>query len=271
MTQLGEMVSVAAGLDDWECPFPHNPRKHDRVNVIPDPSTANNAGKLSDNLDEESANNSSVTVKSVPDLLPVSTAASGNKNHLALFVAHHLVPGNESWPTSELYKWVDKRKGHIKGDIGYDVNSAVNGVDLPSSKAAGGWSARSPGFQRKYAFACMACDTRVRQFHDRHPAYSDFVIATLDKVAAKLDARPSRDMGCDDEDCFAGKKKPFAPPYALNGRLASIAGRMRRKLYGDPRRWKQPIMTSRFALMYKKQGLDQKQAREQLRTENFLY
>lgn len=239
--------------------------------MVPPPSKKNDAGKLSDNLDEESANDSSIEIKSVPDLLPVSTAASGNKNHKALFVAHHLVPGNEAWPDSELYKWIDKSDGHIKGDIGYDVNQASNGIDLPSSKAAGGWSAKSPGFQRKYAFACMAIDKKVRQFHDRHPAYSDFVIATLDKVATKLDGRASRDMGCGHKHCMAGKKKPFTPPYALNGRIKSIAGRMRRKLYGDPRRWKKPVMTSRFALMYKNQGLSQDQARELLKTENFLY
>ena len=271
MTQLALMVNVTAGTDEWKCPFPHTPRKHNKKNVIPAPSTANDAGKLSDNLDSESANDSSIEIKSVPDLLPVATGSSGNPNHMAKFVAHHLIPGNESWPSSELYKWLDKRKGHIKGDIGYDVNCATNGIDLPSSKAAGGWSGKSPNFQRKYSFACMSVDNKIRQFHDRHPAYSDFVIASLDKVAAKLDARPSRDMGCGHKHCQAGKKKPFTPPYGLNIRLRFIAARMRRKLYGSPRYWKKPIMTSRFAMMYKSQGLTQKQARKLLKTENFLY
>ena len=37
MAQLGEMISEIAGVDEWECPFPHRPRKHNKVNVIPDP------------------------------------------------------------------------------------------------------------------------------------------------------------------------------------------------------------------------------------------
>lgn len=260
--ELGELVSVVTAVDEWECPFPHRPREHNQKNVLPPPSTKNNAKKLSANLDEESMH-----LEPIPIVLP----GTKNKGHEAQFTAHHLIPGNETWPESDLYEWIDKRKKLVQGDIGYDVNAAINGIDLPSSKAISGWGSKSGTFQRDYAFASMAADKKTRQFHDRHPAYSEFVVKVTNKIAAKLEAKEK--PGCGKKNCGAGVSKPYAPPYGLLARLVGLGNRLRGYLWGGARNWRKPIMTSRFALMYKnkKTGMLQDAARAELKTDQFAY
>lgn len=265
MTELVESIAFDTGKP-WECPFSHHPVKHNKVNIIPAPKTKNNSTTLSSNLDADSKH-----------LTPIKIQVNGN-DHTAQFSAHHLIPGNEAWPNSNLYKWVDKRPGHIIGDIGYDVNCAENGVDLPSHSSVSGWRAKeaTPAgmvFQKDFAFACMEADSEKRQFHDRHAAYSNFVIKVLNKVAKKLEPIENEitPPGCTDENCSAGEKKPFAPPYALNARLDAIAQRLEGYLTGDEVKWKKPLLTSRFALMYHKRSanMTQNQARAELSVDNF--
>jgi len=120
-----------------------------------------------------------------------------------------------------------------------------------------------------YAFASMRA-AGARQFHDRHPAYSDFVVRVLNKIAAPLDARVNDSAGCGEDDCPGNKaKKPFDPPYNLLARLYTLAGSLQGKLMGSPRSWKMPLMTSRFALMYKVKTMTEDLAREALRKGNF--
>jgi len=262
MTELAE--SIAFSVDDSsECPFSHEPVEHKKKNVVPEPDTKNNATTLSNNLDADSKHLKPINIK-----FKVGTA---DHDHVAQFSAHHLVPGNEAWPKSDLYKWIDHRPGHIIADIGYDVNKASNGIDLPSHTTEKSWSAKTPGFQREFAFACMEADTGKRQFHDRHPAYSKFVVKVLNKIAAKLEVKET--PGCGHKNCTAGNKKPFAPPYELNMKLDGVSGRLRKYLKGDESKWRKPLMTSRFALMYHNRasipGMTQDQARAELSVDNF--
>lgn len=260
MTQLGEMVEVAAGVDpSWTCPFDHSPRTHNEKNVLPPPSTKNNASTLSDSLDAESKGVANITIR--------FNYQRKRYTEDVQFTAHHIIPGNEAWPTSELNKWIDHRKSEIVADIGYDVNAAYNGVDLPGHTAASGWS--DPGFQTRYAFGAIVADKKKRQFHDRHAAYSDFVVKVLDKIATKLEMHPS--PGCGKKHCGGSKAKPYDPPYSLLARLMDVALRLERKVTGDSRKWKEPVFTSRFALMFKNRGLSQDQARKQLETDQFIY
>ncbi|HUG40000.1 MAG TPA: AHH domain-containing protein [Longimicrobiales bacterium] len=262
MAELGEMISAAAAVDEWKCPFPHRPVKHDKTNVLPPPKTKNDATKLSNSLDTESKHLENIDIS--------FTCRKKAYDLEAQFTAHHLIPGNESWPASKnrLRKWVDKGEKWIKGDIGYDVNSARNGVDLPGHSAAPSWTDQQ--FQTAYAFNCMTADRKERQFHDRHPAYSDFVVNVLNKIATKLETFRSQD-GCGKEDCGGAGKKKYDPPYGLIDRLNGVAVRLERHLIGTCKRWKKPVMTSRFALMYKNRGLTQAQARAQLRKNQFKY
>jgi len=262
VSQLGEMVNAVANLDDYKCPFPHRPMKHDKENVLPPPEDKNNASKLSDSLDDESKHIENIDIE--------FTCRGRDYDLEAQFTAHHLIPGNESWPPSktQLYKWVDKRENWIKGDIGYDVNSSRNGVDLPGHTAAPSWSDQK--FQNEYAFACMTSDRKDRQFHDRHAAYSDFVVNVLNKIATKLE-RFRKDDGCGNEDCGGSGKKKYDPPYGLLARLNDVAQRLERRLTGTCKKWEKPVMTSRFALMYKSRWLTQADARRELQKKRFKY
>lgn len=257
---IGEMVTSLESVKiSNKCPFDHEEDTHDRKNVLPPPKTKNDAVLLSENLDAES--------KHLPN---IEIMLESGKTATARFSAHHLIPGNESWKKSKLHRWVDKRKRHIKGDIGYDVNGHRNGIDLPGHVEVANWGGRSAKYQKEYAFASMEADQKARQFHDRHPAYSDFVVKVLDKIAARLDARLNGSAGCGKSNCPGNKKDPpFDPPYHLLDRINAVAARFESKLYGSPRFWKKPLMTSRFALMYKDRQLTEDEAREALNVNNF--
>jgi A nuclease family of the HNH/ENDO VII superfamily with conserved AHH len=262
VTELLEMVKVVAAVENWKCPFEHYPVKHDKENIVPPPTSENNAKTLSSRLDTESKHVKNISIR---------FQISGKKYpETVKFTAHHLVPGNEAWPSSQLYKWIDARGGHICGDIEYDVNAAANGVDLPGNSAASRWA--GDAFQTRYAFNAMVADKKKRQFHDRHPAYSDFVVNVLNKIASKLQAKEP-DLDCGKTGCQGAKKVKgkYAPPYRLLGRIDGVALRLERKLTGDSRRWKKPVMTSRFANMFCKRGLSQDDARAQLETDQFIY
>jgi hypothetical protein len=262
MTELLEMVTAAVDLDTgWQCPFPHFPKKHDKQNELP-PDQDNDAKKLSNALDKESKHLQNI---------PISFTQGGKThNEEAQFTAHHLIPGNESWPPSksQLHKWVDSKEGNIIADIGYNVNAAYNGVDLPGNSGASSWS--NPPWQDAYACMAMFADKKGRQFHDRHPAYSDFVVNCLNKVAEKIESQLKPGTGCGDKNCSTARQKPYEPPYGLIARLVDISRRLEAKLAGDPTKWKEPVVTSRFVLVYKDK-ISQADARERLRTGNFDY
>jgi len=261
MTEIGEMVAVVAfGDEQWKCPFSHRARTDAKSNHIPPPTTKNDSGKLGDNLAAEDLrlDDKEISVK--------------GKKHYASFSPHHVIPGNEAWPKSDLFDWIDGRGAKVNGDIGYDVNAASNGIDLPAQKdsVVPNWTSSGPGFQKDYAFASMAADRKMRQFHDRHPAYSDFVIQTLNKIAAKLNG-PNR-PGCGKKNCGGGAAGPkYDPPYRLLGRLDVVALRLKLRLRGTSKEWKKPVMTSRFALMFKNKWMTQNDAREELKVDQFDY
>jgi len=221
----------------------------------------NDADKLGKNVRENYANKleHDVTI----------TVGTKESTHKVQYTPHHLVPGNETWPDTKLLRWVDKKDGQISNDIGYSVNHAANGVDLPGIHGIGSsaWSGKSKPFQKEYAFAAMLVSTPKRQFHDRHPKYSAFVVNSLDAIAEKLDKKnDGKTPGCDNKKCGGSKKKPFDPPVELVTRLNGVAMRLEGYLTGPPSNWRKPILTSRFALMYMRRAasLTQDQARAEM-------
>ncbi len=268
MTELLELVAQVAGSDD-ECPFPHYPLDEEPG----DNYWINNSTALGKNLATEFANGTKLYLPHL-EITTIATGPSGKKNATVTYNPHHLLPGDASWPKTALKKWIDTDDGLVKFDIGYNVNCYENGIDLPSSNdLKSNWKpadGRTVGFQERYAFAAMDADGPTRQFHDAHKAYNSFAIKAMDKIAAKLDEAPAREKGCGEEDCMAGKKKPFAPPLGLMERIHATSGRLATYLHGDCTKWKMPIMTSRFALMYKT-GMSQDAARKALFVKNFQY
>jgi hypothetical protein len=269
--EIGELVGVLAFRDDrWSCPFKHKKGpKHKAENVMPpvDGSKTNDASKLSKNLEAESYNQETLEI--------TLQVGRKKKKYDVQYTAHHLIPGNESWPETDLLKWVDDSKGEIVKDIGYDINDYTNGTDLPGIHGIGStaWSASSENFKKAYAFGAMKATSSLRQFHDRHPAYSDFVVKVLDKIALKLEQKKSNTNypGCGRDDCGGTRKKPYEPPYGLLSRLEGVALRLEGYLTGSERTWRKPIITSRFSLMYKKRerGMTEDEAREELKVESF--
>lgn len=180
--EVGEPVGVGVIVpDNLQCPFSHYDRQvKEKDNVFPPAGgkDLNNAATLANNMGD---------AKHFSDLMPIKVNGKPEKTQ---YSAHHLIPGNESWPKTSLKKWVDKKFGHIKQNIGYDVNAMENGASLPGwtgfpyGYAAGkfGKSCGSFKFQEEYAFKSMRAVGGTRQFHDRHSTYSKFVVKTLNKI-----------------------------------------------------------------------------------------
>lgn len=178
-------------------------------------------------------------------------------NFNAAVAAHHLIPGNAALKESKLfqsnkYLWKD---GKAKGNIGYNINAAENGVWSPGNYGVRPWGAEGVDFIAKnkglapadFAFAAM--DAWKTQFHDSHGKYSTFVKDSLDKVFNKLETM--EDIWCPD----AKNKKEKSPDekepiYALVQRLNTISSRMNRLLKFPTKNWKRNIYTSRFVEMY---------------------
>lgn len=189
---------------------------------------ANNASKLGRALGGDPGEK---TVKVDGDSYSVMTAA------------HHLIPGNAALKKSSLFKsneylWVDKK---AKGNIGYNVNAAANGVWLPGNYALRPWSSRLEPFKDAYAF--RAIGKWGAQFHDAHPDYSDFVLKSLERLYERLEAGETI-------WCPKAKKNKDKPPserqpvYAIVARLNTISGRMKKMLLFPTYNWKKNIFTS---------------------------
>jgi len=265
VTELAELVEIGAIVSDNSCPFPHYKRKKRNLKNKWD----NNSSTLGENLEGASAEGEKLYLKHV-ESVTIATGASGRKNYTASYNPHHLLPGEASWPQTKLKRWMDEADGDVEEDIGYDVNCYQNGIDLPSNnEMRGNWKiedGRTPDFQVRYAFAAMDAAGRRRQFHDSHKAYSDFAVKVLDKISAKLDNQESMGgLGCSDEDCVGKKaKKKYPTPFGLLSRVHASSKRLAGFLMGDARKWKMPIMTSKFSLMYKDRRLTHDEARDLL-------
>lgn len=258
--QLGELISVIAfNHETWTCPFEHDKRRLGKENVMPpvDGEEKNNATLLAKNLGNAQLSNATITVN--------------EESRTVQYSAHHLIPGNETWPHTSLLVWIDENAPgtNVCDDIGYDVNGAANGVDLPGNAGIEDFGALLPNEQMDFARAAMTQTTPPRQFHDRHVAYSNFVINTLNAIGEKLDGfKRTGQLGCDDDKCD-GKKTVNGrhyPPYRLVSRLDNVAGRLRNYLVQVPINWRRPLFTSRFALMLK-ENMSQAQARDLMRAD----
>lgn len=222
------------GWDDAKCPFPHDAAKKpkERENVIPPPKELNSSKKLEGAIKARTGSWPS------PKLGKRTFGAS----------AHHLIPGNESLKHSRLVAWMDEsvRSTKVQGNIGFDINHHRNGRAVPSSRGVDGWDAEGEAWQREYALAAM--EAAGGQFHDRHPAYSAWVLAYLDKIATKLDEIAGPD-GCGKDGCCGakrGRKKPFAPLDLLE-RLDALEDWLGQRVTGAPASWRRPLFLSRFA------------------------
>jgi hypothetical protein len=145
--------------------------------------------------------------------------------------AHHLLPGNASVNKAKALhkymKWKGDNGRQLSGPIGYDINSAENGVWLPGNYAVRkdtdfgkNWSKFEDSFKNAYAIAAMKASGNL-QLHDAHPSYNTNVMNTLLEIARKLDEEWK-----DNSECPVCKKKQDnqnRPPYGLVGRLNALS------------------------------------------------
>lgn len=260
---LGESVSVDMIVDE----------KHDDETCAfckstePPKDIVNDLEAKHDEDTEAKTGDFSATYKFKNDAGKLGTALGGKpdakvvnlngKSFDAAVAAHHLILGNAALAKSKLfnsnkYLWKD---GKAKGNIGYNVNSAENGVWSPGNYGVRPWGSAGSVFvalnkfptsaPKDFSFFAM---TQWRtQFHDAHPDYSKFVEDCLDKVFEKLEAK--KDLWCPDAKKKESKSPEEKEPiYSIVQRLDTISARMKKMLVFPTTNWKKNIYTSGFVL-----------------------
>lgn len=223
-----------------ECLFSHEDGPHDLTNDL-----SNSPSKLRRELGAKYG---------VP--IPFTFTLDGTSYDGELgFNAHHVLPADAAVNKSpDLLKEMKKGKGHLKGDVGYDVNGKRNGVFLPTDdkwdvSKFGKWSAvqkKQDGYRLLYAYAFWAMRATGKQFHTAHPDYSRWVKQRLEEIRVKM-----LEMKEDCDECAKkNAKEPFNPPYEVRERLYAIAEHVSGYLTGSPRRWLYPLVTSPEAEFY---------------------
>lgn len=157
MTQLGELVAVGmitANGGDGECPF--HEKKHTCDGVVNE--LDGDASALGSHLDAGTVAGSTVVRSVVPDKSYQEPRQEDDPDDLPYeqrevqlfageescwypvgFQAHHLIPAKESLARCEtLLKYIEKKKGKLCCDLGYNVNGSENGAWLPGKHPVDG-------------------------------------------------------------------------------------------------------------------------------------
>ncbi|MFH2001596.1 MAG: AHH domain-containing protein [Planctomycetota bacterium] len=279
MPELGELVSPPMMDDDeLQCPFEHD--KPGKVKNDLSNSPANLRKRLENGWSTKLWNSEGDQIKPAENqkLLeprPEEECPAGPVNvdgneYPYSRSAHHLIPADAALPKSPLIEFMKEGK-KVFGDVGYDINGAENGIWLPTHHALstemkegrvlpgedvsikyGGLTKKVKKekqenpmfatFQQRFAYNVMKKTNR--QFHDSHPAYSDFVIEVLKKINANLIQLSGECKKCEEVVKQNGK---LAPNHKLVSRLNALSCRLRNYLSGPPEMWRLPLFTSRFA------------------------
>lgn len=255
--QMLEPVEVATPLTcTMTCPFDHGEKKRCTLeNELP-PNEANDSRALRKSLAGGNAREAALGAN------PVESIERDGERTVVL-AAHHLLPGNESLKHTRLHRWIDTFDGVVDGDIGYRVNHHTNGAWLVGSAAfSGSWTGMSERVRRAYAFDAMRA--MRRQFHDRHPAYSEWVVQALNKIASKFESGQSQPKDCGQPGCAGARKKPYGPAHGALTRMHELEIRLHGLVVADPQDWRKPVLTSRYALMLHDSTMQADAARREL-------
>lgn len=165
--------------------------------------------------------------------------------------AHHCISGNEIMKGHALEKIIANEDGEYKGQTGYTINTAANGVYLPSYPSKN----YSGNQDEKYEIVKHAMVAGEGQTHigghsgyenaagqDYPSAIKEELTSLQKRVLLKSEECPF----CVEND---GKpKKPYVPPYKLNQWLDNLSGNIFRKLKGPAEKW--PYFVSKYAKRY---------------------
>jgi hypothetical protein len=164
--------------------------------------------------------------------------------------AHHCISGNEIMKGTPLEKILANEKGDYLGQTGYTINTAANGVYLPSYPEK-----YSGSMDDKYDIMKLAMAAGKGQAHigghtgHEHAVGSDYPT----EIKKELDALEKRILNKSEECpyCVEGDgapKKPFIPPYKVNQWLDTLSKDISRDLKGPVKTW--PYFISRNAKRY---------------------
>ncbi|MBN1441710.1 MAG: AHH domain-containing protein [Planctomycetes bacterium] len=308
--EIGEAAAVAI-ISDAKCPIAHK----DRGEVKGKAKNEKSVAQLRSNMEKgkstqqwvlagDTYKNGENTAAKDPcpeyevhvDGKAVPPILVGDDRYPLSLAAHHIVPGKASLPRSDLRKFIWKSEGKIKGDIGYDVDGAENGVWLPThAKLSAGMGKRqtiqicdedNPARTLSYAelgekkpkkkidgewkevedaagapLAFIEHYTRAAMDLTRrqfHDSHSDYSNHVVKRLN-KLHVKLCKiTRDCPDCKKMLGEKLP--PPYGLVHRLNAISGLLRGKLQGPPTSWTPPVFTSNYAKSYRVDARSYKKA-----------
>lgn len=244
---VGEGVGFGGTLElEWKCPHEHQrlkfeEREEDIAEDYEEDSYALN-NEFAEQRAQHDLKNAASKLGNKLGGKPQPVVKVNKKDFDVTVAAHHLIPGNASLKPSSIVQYISKSKGKIAENIGYNVNSAQNGVWLAGWYAISGWGklrVTDDEFCRNYVEAAIR-ETRA-QFHDTHPDYSDHVLNKLEELVIEI-TKVGQAL-C--EECKKIKENDglLPPPYGLVNELNKISGSLRRSVTAG-KKWKPPIITS---------------------------
>lgn len=164
--------------------------------------------------------------------------------------AHHCISGNEIMKNHPIEKILANESGDYKGQTGYTINTAANGVYLPSYPEN-----YSGNENQKYEIVKHAMAAGKGQIHigghtgHEHAVGQDYP-SEIKKHLSQLQDRIIKKS----EECpFCVKsdgkpKKPFVPPYKVNQWLDNLSKSIKKDLKGPAKSW--PYFVSKYAKRY---------------------
>jgi hypothetical protein len=178
---------------------------------------------------------------------------------------HHLIPGNASMAPSDLEEWTCTSKGTIKADIGYSIDCAQNGINLPRipdpfftkkvpDPANPGdkisinelyhvdpWGQLDDADKKKISFRIMV-ETQLQFHQTSHGAsYLNDKNLSYDEEAINYCNQLANQMKAESQVCPQKRRrnKPkYNPPYPLVHLINRKSAKLKKRITGHPRDWK---------------------------------
>jgi len=272
MTELLEKIKIHLDNPDSEdCPF--CPGKEDKHEWITFKGEDNNGSKLRKAMNKPSRNNFAQEKGARPKdgVYPRQSKDTPNDplmhkgkdsiyNHSTYGdygnEAHHCISGKEIMLGEPIEKELTKNGDQYKGDTGYNINNAANGVFLPSypNKFEGTWGGKS--YEEKYEIMKHVMASEKGQVHigghsghtieEADKDYPTAIKEQLLKIKKRIVDKSEECPFCVEND---GKpKKPFIPPYKANQWLDNLSKDIKKDLTEPVNNWKYFI--SKYAKDY---------------------
>ena len=287
MTELCEKVAFAlAGSDDNGCPFcPGEEVKHDRITYggekndskylrwnMADPSYAREEKKEPKTLEKNNGYPGAIKSPVLnsrykkKDSVKGKIAFKHDKHGIYGYEAHHCISGNEIlkdvWNEgilegTGLDRIITNADKLYKGQTGYTINNAKNGVYLPSypRKYSGKWEPMDD--EVKYQIMKLAMEEGEGQAHigchtgHENTAGQDYPTIIKEELTAIKDRILSKKEECPFSEGADGGDNKYIPPYKINLWLDILSQNINKKLTAkNPTNW--PYFISGYAKKYYK-------------------